>query len=375
MLKHRKVNFAIITVMAFMLQILVTSPIVGIANAQTLDPDKVRNFALMKGLDSLRVAIKEDHKADLGLPLLLGEPGRNVPLPKNLNAFLNPRNKNARLAAAQLGKALFWDMQVGSDGNACASCHFHAGVDNRVKNQLNPDVKRIENVRDGDIKGFHFAADVPDFVLQNFPGHNYTFKADDFPFVTDIGDGDNVKEVESLNTIGPADVNTNDVASSQGVFFTVFERDDEENIYNPFALESYPVKIRDKGEPVQDPAGFLVPADNDIFNDGKVNVRRVEPRNTPTTINAVFNLHNFWDGRANFHFNGVTPHGRTDRDARIFVSARNKIQSRNIELKSASLASQAVGPPLSDFESSFSDVSGRISAKRWWADTPWPPRR
>ncbi|RQW76984.1 MAG: hypothetical protein EHM62_09045, partial [Methylococcus sp.] len=26
----------------------------------------------------------------------------------------------------QLGKALFWDMNVGSDGMACASCHFHA---------------------------------------------------------------------------------------------------------------------------------------------------------------------------------------------------------------------------------------------------------
>ena len=30
-------------------------------------------------------------------------------------------------------------MQVGSDGvQACGSCHFHAGVDNRTKNQLNP---------------------------------------------------------------------------------------------------------------------------------------------------------------------------------------------------------------------------------------------
>src|SRR3989442_10225392 len=37
-----------------------------------------------------------------------------------------------------LGKALFWEQQVGSDGQACASCHFHAGADNRSKNQLNP---------------------------------------------------------------------------------------------------------------------------------------------------------------------------------------------------------------------------------------------
>ena len=32
-----------------------------------------------------------------------------------------------------LGKALFWDMQVGSDGRtACATCHFHAGADHRA---------------------------------------------------------------------------------------------------------------------------------------------------------------------------------------------------------------------------------------------------
>ncbi|MGA0869258.1 MAG: cytochrome c peroxidase, partial [Planctomycetota bacterium] len=41
-------------------------------------------------------------------------------------------------AAILLGKALFWDQQVGSDGMACASCHFHAGADNRVAHQLSP---------------------------------------------------------------------------------------------------------------------------------------------------------------------------------------------------------------------------------------------
>lgn len=42
-------------------------------------------------------------------------------------------------AATQLGKALFWDMQAGSDNKtACATCHFQAGADPRSKNQLNP---------------------------------------------------------------------------------------------------------------------------------------------------------------------------------------------------------------------------------------------
>jgi cytochrome c peroxidase len=48
-------------------------------------------------------------------------------------------------AARALGKALFWDMQLGSDKLACASCHFHAGADNRSKNQLSPGLNRVNN--------------------------------------------------------------------------------------------------------------------------------------------------------------------------------------------------------------------------------------
>src|SRR5437899_7210848 len=54
-----------------------------------------------------------------------------VPVPRNLAAYIKDRT-----AAIALGKALFWDMAVGSDGQACASCHFHAGADSRSKNQL-----------------------------------------------------------------------------------------------------------------------------------------------------------------------------------------------------------------------------------------------
>ena len=55
-------------------------------------------------------------------------------------------------ALVVLGKALFWDMQSGSDGRtACATCHFHAGADHRVQNQLSgPDaaVNQITNTLD-----------------------------------------------------------------------------------------------------------------------------------------------------------------------------------------------------------------------------------
>ena len=56
--------------------------------------------------------------------------------PPGLVGFLNSSNPTnqaqinaAKAAAIALGKALLWDMQVGSDGKtACASCHFRAGT-------------------------------------------------------------------------------------------------------------------------------------------------------------------------------------------------------------------------------------------------------
>src|SRR5437667_10265338 len=81
------------------------------------DPAAVRQAAFDAGLDSLA------HVAPPDVP--------------NLNQFLNP-GPAAMQAALVLGKAFFWDMQVGSDGQACGSCHFHAGADSRAKNQLNP---------------------------------------------------------------------------------------------------------------------------------------------------------------------------------------------------------------------------------------------
>jgi len=57
-----------------------------------------------------------------------------VPSPPEIDRFVRDAT-----AARQLGKALFWDMQTGSDGRtACATCHFAAGADNRSRNQLNP---------------------------------------------------------------------------------------------------------------------------------------------------------------------------------------------------------------------------------------------
>src|SRR5262245_26280104 len=58
--------------------------------------------------------------------------GVAVPQPAGLQQYV--ANQQTLVV---LGKALFWDAQVGSDGRtACASCHFHAGADHRVTNQI-----------------------------------------------------------------------------------------------------------------------------------------------------------------------------------------------------------------------------------------------
>src|SRR6476646_4294412 len=55
-----------------------------------------------------------------------------VPQPTNLSQYVRDPG-----ALVVLGKAFFWDMQLGSDGRtACATCHFHAGADHRMQNQL-----------------------------------------------------------------------------------------------------------------------------------------------------------------------------------------------------------------------------------------------
>jgi cytochrome c peroxidase len=85
-------------------------------------------FVLALVLASSALAFAQDPPPPLSLKTV------PVPVPDNLSEFVADKAE-----AIRLGKALFWDMQVGSDGIvACASCHFHAGADSRSKNQLSP---------------------------------------------------------------------------------------------------------------------------------------------------------------------------------------------------------------------------------------------
>ena len=76
-----------------------------------------------------------------------------------------------------LGKALFWDVQVGNGNHqACASCHFHAGADTRTVNQLNPGV----NQQPAGDNSFGNAAGKTGSGAT--AGPNYAVTAADFPF-------------------------------------------------------------------------------------------------------------------------------------------------------------------------------------------------
>ncbi len=275
-----------------------------------------------------------------------------VPTPHDLDKYV--ANKDAAIA---LGKALFWDMQVGGDGKtACATCHWHAGADVRTKNTLNPGAP-------GSAFG-HQTSEGPDLAadaLANFPGVNLKLESGDFPFHR----LENMDFPESDSN--PVIFDSKKVVGSQGVV--------SKNFVN--IVEGNPV---DNGQTTVHP----------VFNIDGTNVRQVTGRNAPTTINAVFFDRSFWDGRANRYFNGVNPFGNLDPDAKVLkYSTTQKETSKitgyrwvikwwgwwptwsyepivsttyeetqslepvSILIDNAALASQAVGPPNNEVEMSW----------------------
>ena len=77
----------------------------------------------------------------VAVPIVLGLAANRTATADNLLKPILP-DVSAYVAdpesALVLGKALFFDEQAGSDGTACASCHFSAGADSRIQNQLSP---------------------------------------------------------------------------------------------------------------------------------------------------------------------------------------------------------------------------------------------
>jgi cytochrome c peroxidase len=230
--------------------------------------------------------------------------------------------------AVVLGKALFWDTSVGSDGMACASCHFHAGADIRVSNALSPGL--LEQP-EPDLTFGAIEATGPFELDETASGgivdSTYTLVEDDFPFHQLA----NILDRNSQLLIA-----TNDVASSAGAYGATLTR------------------IRQVG-----PFDDCEAPSADVFHAGGLPGRQVEPRNTPTMINAVFNHRNFWDGRAMNDFSGVGVFGQADvlnnPAARLVLYEHGLTELTALDLPDSSLASQAVGPPLSNLEMSCAE--------------------
>ena len=103
---------------------------------------------------------------------------------------------------------------------------------------------------------------------------------------------------------------------------------------------------------------------------GGLKVRQVTSRNSPSVINAVFNLRNFWDGRASNIFNAVTPFGVADTRANALVTSSGGLSPEAVRIDTASLASQAVGPPLNATEMSFDGRGWQHLGRKLLALTP-----
>jgi cytochrome c peroxidase len=225
-----------------------------------------------------------------------------VPLPADLDVYIKDR-----AAAIRLGKALFWDMQVGSAGQACASCHYNAGADSRSINQLNPG---------------------PDARFDTTHSNNFQLKLDThFPLT---------KFTNALDVTSPKIRSRNDIVGSQGVFKADF-----------VGLTNGAFGVGSVGA---EDAGIVRP--DALFTRSGVNTRQVTGRNSPSVINAVFNHRNFWDGRAHNEFNGVNPYGDSDVNARVYESdpVTGEAFAVQVRILDASLASQSTAPVNSAVE-------------------------
>jgi hypothetical protein len=337
----------------------------------------------------------------------------NAVTASNENDFI----RNMPVARA-LGKALFWDMQVGSDGvQSCGTCHFNGtGTDTRTRNQLNPNHlggDRTLQVGEG-----------PDLPTGG-KAANYTLKASDFP-LHKVADPSVAADPACTSPI-VADVSTvpydpqvagyldsqrfsnprtgsvtvcdgrpvaqggnlvgdvNDVVSSMGVHWGIFKDiapigtfapaangvaavgpDLRENAADCAAALDPAACLLAISDPIEAFAGVAGTGDAGVLNQ----FRRVEPRNTPTMQAGSFNFDNFWDGRARHDFNGGSVFGAGDPQTHVFTCASTNAAGACVQasgltatrqiIRFTSIASLATGPGLSEFEMSY---AGRNWAK------------
>ncbi|HCP13800.1 MAG TPA: hypothetical protein DIT89_15810 [Planctomycetaceae bacterium] len=254
-------------------------------------------------------------------------------------------------AAIFLGKLFFWDMQVGSDfrriekhsdsamvgkfiGTACATCHYRFGADARdthvtriplaawdkyhTQSQGSAQRTAVES------KPLEFGEEVRSYdplvsAVQQVP---FAWLEKEAPFWTIVGSqGVEARKFKGLKCKCDGQIH--------------------------WTEELWELRKRRT-------AGL--PDDAEMFTSGDVKVRQITARNSPTVINSGFSDRLFHDGRAESTFNGFSPYGDGDQaeviHRRELDGLKRAIPVR-IAIPNAALASQAVGPVLSQVEMSW----------------------
>ena len=268
-----------------------------------------KQFVVSGAISAVVLALAARNTVAQDLPYPPSLRGLAVPEPPTILEYVRSRS-----AAIALGKSLFWDTNLGSDGQtACASCHGHAGVDPRRTNALHPGANGTfdAGILPGQTKGADF---FPTLVFED-PRSRF---------------GARLRDID-------------DVVGSQGVLKRAYRQLSSGNL----------VEVCDD---TTDP----------VFHGAEGNVRQVTGRNSPSVINAVLNVRNFWDGRANAQFNGVNALGPLDPTARVWrqIKGTNALEPVPVLLEMGSLASQAVGPVVSSVEMSCSGKVMSTLARR-----------
>jgi cytochrome c peroxidase len=324
-----------------------------------------------------------------------------------------------KTAAIELGKALFWDMQAGSDDiQACASCHFNAGADSRAINQVNPGQAGGDNSfqlgvsANGSLgPNYHYSAGTAGAGFGGYHDGDFPFRKvadvkDRFSVISDVNDVSGSQGVFGLT----GDKITVDVQVTGGTGFdndpnqidspkTSEDGDDEGFTYGngkphlPSAKQGPANTSTGRGTTqsnrgkrkvvggsvvntnsvelttsVADPV-FSYPNPADPTQ--RVNVRKVTGRNTPSAVNAVFNFRNFWDGRAQNVCNGANPFGARDNSLHLLVAGTDgKLGPAHVGMANSALCSQSLGPILSSVEMSADDRNFHQVGKKLLARVP-----
>jgi cytochrome c peroxidase len=328
-----------------------------------------------------------------------------------------------KTAAIELGKSLFWDMQAGSDDTqACASCHFNAGADSRVNNDVNPGQPGGDNTfqlgvpLNGSLgPNYHYKAGSADAGFGGYHDGDFPFRKlanvnDRFSVTSDVNDVSGSEGVFGLTndaivvttqTTHAGDLGDNPAANPNDGAKTADGGDDEGMTYGngkphlPSGRHepgntsgsngSTTPTINTKGKASSgsvvntssvettsasiDPV-FSYPSEADSTQ--RINTRRVTGRNTPSAVDAVFNFRNFWDGRAQNVCNGANPFGTRDKQNHLLVvdPVDGKLGPTQVNMVNSALCSQSLGPILSSTEMSADNRNFHQVGKKLLARVP-----